>query len=189
MSARISSRSSTKRAPRHDRPDIAGRGEAAHELDVEARDDAARPRRHDHDCRAEKQCLLDRMGDEEDLLAGLRPDPRRAAAAWSRASGCRARRTARPSAGFWDRSPAPARCRRAGACRPKARRAACPRNPPSPTRRSSSRARSRRSRFGMPLYLRPSATLSSTDAQGSSVSFWKTTPRSPPGPSIACHPA
>ena len=46
----------------------------AHELEVEPSHDPSGPRRHDHEARTEKQRLLDRMGDEEDLLAGARPD-------------------------------------------------------------------------------------------------------------------
>ena len=47
---------------------IARRGEGFDEIEVVARDDAARPRRHDDKMRAEEQSLFDGMGDEEDLL-------------------------------------------------------------------------------------------------------------------------
>src|SRR5579872_1768680 len=46
----------------------------AHELEVEPSHDPSGPRRHDDEARTEKQRLLDRMGDEEDLLAGARPN-------------------------------------------------------------------------------------------------------------------
>ena len=57
-----------------DRPRVASRGEGFDEIEVVAGDDAPRPRRHDDEMRAEEQRLFDRMGDEEDLLAGARPD-------------------------------------------------------------------------------------------------------------------
>src|ERR1700722_2128853 len=51
-----------------------------------------------------------------------------------------------------------------------------------PTRRNSSCVRARRSVRLTPANFSPSATFSTTFFQGSKLSFWKTTPRSAPGP-------
>ena len=99
------------------------------QLDREVVGHARRPGGEDDDAGAEEDRLRDAVGDEQDRLAGL---PSRCAAARgssSRASARRARRTARPSAPAWGRGPARARSPRAAACRPRARRGACPRRP------------------------------------------------------------
>ena len=166
-------------------PIVAAARELANEVDVEAGDDAARPRRHHDDGRAEQQRFLDRMGDEKDLLAGLGPDRGQQAAASSRASGCRARRTARPSAGSSDRWPAPARCRRAGACRRTARRAAFRRNRRARRVPSKRLDRSWRSRVARPGISGRAQHCRARWPRAASVSFWKTTPRSPPGATIS----
>jgi hypothetical protein len=57
-----------------DRTRVAVAREGVDEAEIETRDDASRPRRHDDHMRAEEERLLDRVGDEENPFAGARPD-------------------------------------------------------------------------------------------------------------------
>ena len=52
---------------------VASRNEGSDEVEVVARDNPARTRRHDDEMRAEEQGFFDRMGDEKDLLPGAIP--------------------------------------------------------------------------------------------------------------------
>ena len=161
---------------------IARRGEGLDEIEVVARDDATRPRRHDDEMRAEKQGLFDGVGDEEDLLARTVPDvDEQLLHLLARQAVERAERLVHEEdggVGGERAGDADALAHAAGqfirggvgevlqADQAQQLLGAAEALRPARRPRTSS----------------PSATFSTTVFQGSKVSFWKTTPRSAPGP-------
>ncbi len=157
---------------------VRGRGRSI----VDDLDDAARPRRHHDHAVGEEHRFRDAVRDEQHGLAAARAQMRSSSRFIARASSRRARRRARPSGAATDRAPARGRCRRAAACRPRARsgialEAVEPDQLGELARAPLVLPRSRR------CISIGSITLSSTVRQGSSTGAWNTMPTSRLGPS------
>ena len=159
--------------------DVARAGEVDRELVL----DPPRVRREEHHAVAQADGLAHVVGDEEDRLPALRPDPLEVAVELLAGHGVERAEGLVHEEHAGVRGEGSGRAPPAASCRRRAR--GCRRGGTAPARRAAGRtppprAGSSRSRFGFSF--RPNSTFPSTSSQGKSADSWNMTIRSRPGP-------